>query len=129
MSMSVPPTCYVLPSTVTTLPFAGHVGELSWQVVSRERVVMVRLDGDLDAYTAPSLDEWVRPLLEIGAHVVMELATLRFCGCAGLSLLLRWRRSATASGGSLHLVAAPRTARRAILLSGLGNMLPLRGGR
>lgn len=108
-----------------TLLVVDGVGELGWRAVSRDRVVRVRLEGDLDAHTAPLLDERMRSLVESGAHVVVDLATLRFCGCAGLSLFLRWRRSSVASGGSLYLVSAPRDTRRAIMLSGLGNALPL----
>jgi anti-anti-sigma factor len=111
-----------------TLLGVDRVGALSWRVVSCDQVVRVCLGGDLDAYTAPVLDEQVGPLLGIGAQVVVDLGTLRFCGCAGLSLFLRWRTSAVASGGSLFLVSAPRDARRAIVSSGLGPALPLVAG-
>lgn len=125
MSVPAPSRCSISSPAGLTILVIDGLGELSCHALPCDRVVRVRLEGDLDAHTAPSLDERMRSLVESGAHVVVDLTALRFCGCAGLRLFLRWRTSSVASGGSLHLVSASRDTHRAIMLSGLGNALPL----
>ena len=54
--------------------------------------VVVFLDGELDAATAPGLAEQLAPLAETSSHPILDLAGLRFCDRAGLSLFLRLRQ-------------------------------------
>jgi hypothetical protein len=74
--------------------------------------VIVFLDGELDAATAPGLAEQLAPLAETGSHPILDLAGLRFCHCAGLSLFprLRQRRSQPGSPCSPDPVTEPHRA-------------------
>lgn len=96
---------------------------LGWTVHSDRNLVRIRLDGELDMATAPGLDSDVRPLAEAGRDLVVDLAELRFCGCAGLTLFVRWRSRAAAAGGSLCLVAPARIVRRLLTVTGTHDLL------
>lgn len=98
-------------------------GLLSWDVQAREGLVVVVVDGELDAYTAPWLGERLWPLAGSGPHLVIDLTRLRFLGCAGVTLFLRLRRLTASAGGSLHLAGASTAASRVITVSRLDGIL------
>jgi STAS domain len=60
-----------------------------------------------------------------GSHLILNLAGLRFCDCAGLTLFLRMQQCAHAAGGSLQLVAPTPSVRRLITLTRLSGVLPI----
>ena len=102
----------------------GHQGTLSWAVRRQEKLARITLHGELDIATAPALGAAVRPLAEAGgAHLVIDLAGLRFCDCAGLTLFVRWQSWTALTGGSLRLVAPPRIVRRLLTLTGTLDLL------
>ena len=105
-----------------TVSRQGHA-PLDWTVQRRRNLVRITLGGELDIATAPGLDADVRPLAEIGCDLVVDLAELRFCGCAGLTLFVRWRSQAAAAGGSLCLVAPARIVRRLLAVTGTNDLL------
>jgi anti-anti-sigma factor len=88
-------------------------------------LVIIVLDGELDIATAPGLTQRLAPVAWTGSVLVLDLAAVRFCDCAGLSMFLRLRRLASASGGSLHLAAPTAAVRRLIVLAQLDEVLPL----
>ena len=90
-------------------PLTRPAGEpLTWYVQERDQLAVVVVDGELDVGTAPGLAADLTPLAEAGRDLILDLAGVRFCDCAGLSLFLRAQKQATAAGGSLHLAAATR---------------------
>ncbi len=95
-----------------------------WAVRARSRVI-IALDGELDIASAPGLAQLLAPLAETGSHLIVHLARVRFCDCAGLSLFLRLRRLATAAGGSMQLAAPSRSLRRLIEVTQLQMNLPI----
>jgi anti-anti-sigma factor len=58
-------------------------------------------------------------------HLLLDLAGLRFCDCAGLSVFLRLRQRVMSAGGSLHLTAPTAGVRRLLVLTGLHDLLPI----
>jgi anti-sigma B factor antagonist len=83
------------------------------------------IDGELDVGTAPGLAAELIPLADAGRHLVLDLAGLEFCDCAGLSLFLRLDKHAAAAGGSLYLAALSAQVSRLITMAGLSDVLPV----
>ena len=75
--------------------------------------------GELDIGTMPGLEGELGPLASTGSHLILDLAGVRFCDCAGLNLFLRLQRCASAAGGSLHLVTPTASVRRLIAVTKL----------
>jgi anti-sigma B factor antagonist len=63
------------------------------------------------------------PLADSGSHLILDLAGLRFCDCAGLTLFLRIQQHARAAGGSLQLAAPTASVRRLITMTRLSGVL------
>ena len=93
-------------------------------VRARSRII-IALDGELDIATAPGLAQLLAPLARTGCHLIVHLARVPFCDCAGLSLFLRLGRLATAAGGSLQLAAPSQSLRRLIAVTQLQVILPI----
>jgi anti-sigma B factor antagonist len=98
---------------------------LTWEFQVRGNYTVVVVDGELDVDTAPGLSRQLAPLAAVGRHLILDLAGLRFCDCAGLSLFLRLQRSASAAGGSLDLASLTAQVRRLITLARLTDVLPI----
>lgn len=83
-------------------------------------VAVVRPTGDVDTATATPLRTAIHEQVEAGArHVVLDLSGVEFMGSAGLALLIAEREAAIAREGELRLAGVPRTAGRALSLTGL----------
>ena len=63
--------------------------QLTWEIQSHGHLAIVAVDGELDVGTAPGLDGQLASLANTGSHLILDLAGVRFCDCAGLSLFLR----------------------------------------
>jgi len=77
-------------------------------------VRVVRLRGELDAFSAPSLrDDLHREVVARPAVLALDLSELAFLGVAGLSVLLETQRLADEAGTAMLLVgsAAPLVER------------------
>jgi anti-anti-sigma factor len=105
---------------------ARHTGDpLTWDIQSRGHLIIVFVNGELDAGTTPDLGGQLVPLAGAASHLVLDLAGLRFCDCAGLNLFLRLQQRARAVGGSRHLAAPTASVRRLITLARLSDVLPI----
>lgn len=83
-------------------------------------VTVVRPVGDVDTATAGPLRAAIGEQVAAGAvHVVLDLSAVDFMGSAGLALLIAEREAAIARDGQLRLAGVPRTAGRALSLTGL----------
>ena len=58
---------------------------LTCGIHSHGQTAFAILGGELDIATAPSLAQRLAPLADIGKHLFLDLAGLRFCDCAGLT--------------------------------------------
>ncbi|MDD7941844.1 STAS domain-containing protein [Actinomycetospora lutea] len=92
---------------------------VSASLVSPE-VAVVRPVGDVDTATASPLRSAIHEQVQAGArHVVLDLSGVEFMGSAGLALLIAEREAAISREGELRLAGVPRTAGRALSLTGL----------
>jgi anti-sigma B factor antagonist len=83
-------------------------------------VAVVSPAGDVDTATSAPLREAIGEQVDAGAvHVVLDLSGVDFMGSAGLALLIAEREAAIARQGELRLAGVPRTAGRALSLTGL----------
>jgi anti-sigma B factor antagonist len=88
----------------------------------------ISVHGDLDIRSAPELCS------HLGAHrgcrLVVDLDGVGFCDSTGLRALLGEARETEFAGGSLRIVAAPRSAvRRLLEMTGLTDMLRVHANR
>jgi anti-anti-sigma factor len=74
--------------------------------------------GELDVSTAPQLHTRLEEVIaKARGEVHLDMAGLRFCAAAGITELLRARRSLAALGRRLVLTAVPEQIARAIRLA------------
>ena len=105
---------------------AGPVGDLlTWDVRARGELAVVAVSGELDIDSARGLEGELAPVADAGRPLILDLAGLRFCDCAGLSLFLRVQQRARAAGGSLHLAALTPRVLRVITAARLADVLPI----
>jgi anti-sigma B factor antagonist len=117
------PTVAHRPPTTNEAVTGRCRGALRWTVQPHGNLAHITLVGELDAATAPVLDAHVRPLAAAGRDLVVDLAEIRFCGCAGLTLFMQWQSRAAISGGSLCLLAPARIVQRLLTVTGTLELL------
>ncbi len=92
-------------------------------VLSTDRtgdVAVVKIKGELDAYTAPSLEEEITRQVEGGvSDLVLELRETDFLDSSGLRAILSAQRAVGDRGGKLSLRAPSHSVRRLLDIAGL----------
>lgn len=97
-------------------------GALVIGVLSTGGTALLRLEGELDAASAPALIDIGLSLVDAGnPDVVLDCGLLDLCDSAGLHALTAIRRAAGAA--SLTVVRANPTVRRLITLAGLDDLV------
>lgn len=87
-------------------------------VLSADGTALLRLEGDLDAGSAPTLIAVGRTLVDGGSeHIVLDCDRLRFCDSAGIHALASLRRPPEVR--SVSLVRTSATLRRLLEITGL----------
>jgi anti-anti-sigma factor len=118
-------------STSTTYLFdapaaVGARGEAEFSVTMRRDMHdnVMTVAGELDVASAPKLADALRRL-EHSQHkdLSLDCAGIRFCDCAGLSVLITAARRRRAAGGWLRLVNPSAALRRISGLAGVGPIL------
>lgn len=91
--------------------------------------VIVPLQGELDAFTAPTVRESLHTGVERarGGVLVVDLAGVTFLDSTVLGLLVGSLRRMRESGGELELVYPPHPASRIFTLTGLDALFPAAG--
>lgn len=69
-----------------------------------EEITVIKLAGDIDASTAPTVTEQVIPLATSGSKILMDMTKVPYMSSAGLRMLLSLYRQSTAKEGKLILV-------------------------
>lgn len=69
-----------------------------------EEVTVVDLIGDVNANTAPTVQEKVVPLVQPGSKILLNMIKVPYMSSAGLRMLLSLHRQASAKDGKLVLV-------------------------
>ena len=89
--------------------------------------VRMRLRGELDLASAPTLSDRLRSLREGGEPVVLDLDELEFIDMSGLRVLLAASDEASQDGWSFAVTRGSAQVRRLIGLVRLDRQLPLDG--
>jgi anti-sigma B factor antagonist len=90
-------------------PFEVSVDEVG-------RVTLVRVQGEVDAATAPRMGETVNRLLGKRRSVVLDLRDVDFMDLHGLAVIIRATRRARADGGSFAIKRPAPCVRRLVEL-------------
>jgi anti-sigma B factor antagonist len=86
---------------------------------------LVTVSGEIDIATAGQLRDRLAGTADSGQQVIVDFSGVSFLDAAGAGVLARAAARAAARGGSLHLAAAGRQARRVLALTGLDRTIPL----
>ncbi|SNR81111.1 anti-anti-sigma factor [Haloechinothrix alba] len=100
----------------------AHRARLLWLWTSHPdgESSVVHVMGEVDAATAPDLDELLAPRLVSKVHsLVIDLSRVRFLGAAGVHVLVQAALRAEHQGMSLRLVTGPRCVERALRAGGI----------
>lgn len=81
-----------------------------------ERVSVVRVQGEVDAATAPRVGETVNRLLARRQRVVLDLQHVDFMDLHGLAVMIRATRRARSDGGSFTIARPSFSVRRLVEL-------------
>jgi anti-anti-sigma factor len=86
--------------------------------------VVLAVSGELDVASTPMLRSHIEFALgRKPVRLVIDLAGLRFCDAAGLSVLAMASNATTRDGVSLALAAVPRPVTRLLKLTGMNRIL------
>lgn len=103
------------PSQTARPPAAEHLRLTGYELAVG---AVVAVAGELDIASAPLLAWHLSELASrLRTRVVLDLAALDFCDCAGLSVLLRAHRRDAASGGWLRLCRPKPTIQRTLRIT------------
>lgn len=103
-SAPVPPT--VGSSALTRAPAPPPLELEVRQLAAHPEVVVVRIRGTVDEVGAERMATRVGQQLGRAVHVVLDLAEVPVLRCAGVGVLLKLHRAATARGTQLHITGA-----------------------
>jgi len=98
-----------LAARVRPHPFDVSVDDLG-------RVSVVRVQGEVDAATAPRMGETVNRLLARQKRVVLDLRDVDFMDLHGLAVIIRATRRARSDGGSFSVSQPAPCVRRLVAL-------------
>jgi anti-anti-sigma factor len=85
----------------------------------------LRLSGELDTATAPTLrDHVVRLISEGRSHLVFDCTNLEFIDSTGLGVLIGARARALAANGSVALFGVSSALRRLLVVTGIDGLFP-----
>ncbi|MBV9805312.1 MAG: STAS domain-containing protein [Solirubrobacterales bacterium] len=106
---------------ITILPVST---ELSINRSDDDRGVVLALSGELDVVSAPQLEQCLKEVLaQPDARVLLDLNGLRFVDSAGVSVLIKAKKDAEASGRAVVLRRPTEQLHRVFSLLGLADWL------
>lgn len=81
-------------------------------------IKLVELIGDVDASTAPAVQQEISPLARAKSKILLELSQVDYMSSAGLRVLLSLYRQTTAQDGKLVLVGLSEDLRDTMSVTG-----------
>jgi anti-sigma B factor antagonist len=105
---------------------AAHVPPHPFEVTLDDngRAVVIRVQGEVDAATAPRMGEAVMRLLARRRQVILDLHDVDFMDLHGLGVIIRATRQARADGGSFVIARPAQCVRRLVELVHAENDIP-----
>lgn len=89
-------------------------------------VVILEVEGEIDAHTARQLERALNELLDQGhPRLVLDASRMSFISSAGLRVVLYAYRQASQRGGLLRLCGLNAQVRRVFEMAALDDILPL----
>lgn len=73
-------------------------------ITKLQQAIVIALEGDLDASTAPDAQAQILPLAESGAKIALDMSKVPYMSSAGLRMLLATYRAIAGKGGKVILV-------------------------
>jgi anti-sigma B factor antagonist len=101
--------------------------QLRIEVVPADGCVTIRLTGEIDLNTAPSIREAaLRAMSHHGGTLLIDLSGVTFMDSTGLEALLATRRRAELSGGTLQLIDPTQSVLRVLEVTGVDRLFQIR---
>jgi anti-sigma B factor antagonist len=97
-------------------------------VTTRESAgrTVVAVAGEVDVYTAPTLDDRLTSLVDAGdVRVVVDLTDVEFLDSTGLGVLVKALKRTREKEGSLDLVVASDRILKVFRITGLDTVIPI----
>ena len=89
-------------------------------------VCEIRLDGEIDVYTAPRLKEQIVALIEGGcSNVIVDLQNVAFIDSSGLGVLVSALRRARERDGAVRIVCTRENILKIFRITGLDKVFPI----
>jgi anti-sigma B factor antagonist len=89
-------------------------------------LTMVTFPAEIDMATADAIGEQVAAALAPGVHaVIADMTATTFCDSAGISMLIRAKKQATAHGAELRLLLPCPNVLRVLKMQGVDTVLPI----
>jgi anti-sigma B factor antagonist len=100
--------------------------QLDIHTVALHDRTVVRLEGELDAYTAPALVACLADLERDGVDaIVIDLSQVTFIDSTGLGALVSGYNGAAARGGTVELVASDPRVTRVLEMTSLDRLFTI----
>jgi anti-sigma B factor antagonist len=81
-------------------------------------ITIVELDGDIDANTAPNVQEKVLPAVETSGKILLNMTKVPYMSSAGLRTLLSLYRQVSAKDGKLVLIGLSEEIKDTMSITG-----------
>ena len=89
-------------------------------------LTMVTFPAEIDIATADAVGAQIAAALAPGAHaVIADMTATTFCDSAGINMLIRAKRQATAHGADLRLLLPCPNVLRVLRIQGVDAVLPI----
>jgi anti-sigma B factor antagonist len=89
-------------------------------------LTVVTFPAEIDMATAGAIGEQVAAALAPGVHVVIaDMTATTFCDSAGINMLIRAKKQATAHGAGLRLLLPCPNVLRVLRIQGVDAVLPI----
>lgn len=94
--------------------------ELTVSLDAKEGIDVVSAKGEVDAYTAPTLDESLTSLISSGSkQIIVDLSGVEFIDSTGLGIIVKALKSVRDQGGWLKVVANSDRVVKVFRITGL----------
>ncbi|MBE9224586.1 anti-sigma factor antagonist [Phormidium sp. LEGE 05292] len=88
------------------------------KIENEEDVTVVKLEGDIDANTAPEVQDEVLPLAKPESKILLDMTEVPYTSSAGLRMLLSLYRQVSAKDGRLVLVGLSEEIKDTMSITG-----------
>ena len=100
--------------------------ELDIHTERENDICLMRLEGEIDVYTAPNLKEGLVEQIESGCvNILIDLEGVTFIDSSGLGVLVGGLRRAKENSGAIRLVCSRDNVLKIFRITGLDKVFPI----